>query len=131
MSQPCSRSAVVPLPGKLNETVKEFWVSNPWQIIIEGYNLSAFERNRAFLNVKGSEFLEISHLTGGADSDGDGRAAVAADFRNNGKLDLIVRQSGGGPLLYFENRFPDKHYLSVSLRGNTSNRAGIGPVGGG
>ena len=115
-----------PLPGKLDPSVKEFWVENPWQIMVEGFNLSAFERNRAYLSVKGHEFLEISHLTGGADSDGDGRAAVAADFRNNGMLDLIVRQSGGGALFCFENRFPKKNYLSVSLQGRMSNGPGIG-----
>jgi enediyne biosynthesis protein E4 len=75
--------------------------------------------------VRGQNFLDISYLTG-ADNDGDGRAVVAADFRNNGRLDLIVRQVGGGPLYLYENRFPQKHYLEVSLRGRQSNRQGIG-----
>jgi hypothetical protein len=103
----------------------EFWVDGAWQIAAYGFNLSCYERNRAFLNVKGQDFLDISHLTG-ADSDGDGRAVVAADFRNVGMLDLVVRQAGGGPLLLFENRLPRKHYLEVSLRGRASNRQGIG-----
>src|SRR5262249_35779552 len=108
---------------------------NPWEIVARGNNLSCFERNRAYLNVgKGKErnFVEISHLTG-ADSDGDGRCAVAADFRNNGQLDLVVRQAGGGALLLYENRFPHRHSLEVSLRGDpkpgtvpTSNLQGIG-----
>ena len=113
------------LPGKLDESLDEFWVGNPWQIVAHGHNLSSFERNRVFLNVQGKDFLDISHLTG-ADSDGDGRAVVAADFRNVGMLDLIVRQSGGGALLLFENRLPRKNYLQVSLRGRQSNRQGIG-----
>jgi hypothetical protein len=100
-------------------------VSNPWQIVSHGHNLSAFERKRVFLNVRGEDFLDVSHLSG-ADSDGDGRAVVAADFRNVGMLDLIVRQAGGGPLLLFENRLPRRHYLKVSLRGRASNRQGIG-----
>jgi hypothetical protein len=77
------------------------------------------------MNVRGGNFLDISFLTG-ADSDGDGRSVVAADFSNNGRQDLIVRQVGGGPLLLFENRFPQRHYLKVSLRGTKSNRQGIG-----
>jgi hypothetical protein len=109
----------------LDPSLREFWVTNPWQIVTHGHNLSAFERKRAFLNVKGRYFLDISHLTG-ADNDGDGRAVVAADFRNVGMLDLIVRQAGGGPLLLYENRLPRKHYLKVSLRGRKSNRQGIG-----
>jgi len=67
----------------------------------------------------------VSHLSG-ADSDGDGRGVVAADFRNTGMLDLIVRQVGGGSLLYYENRLPRSHYLTVTLRGDKSNRRGIG-----
>lgn len=130
MSQPTNRSATVPLPGKLDESLKEFWVDNPWQIVAHGHNLSCYERNRVFLNVQGQDFLDISHLTG-ADSDGDGRAVVAADFRNTGMLDLVVRQAGGGALLLFENRLPRKNYLQVSLRGHprhghASNRQGIG-----
>src|SRR5207247_9344803 len=65
------------------------------------------------------------HLTG-TDSDGDGRSVVAADFRNVGMMDLLVRQAGGGSLLLFENRLPRKNYLTVSLHGQTSNRQGIG-----
>jgi enediyne biosynthesis protein E4 len=125
VSQPCDRSALVPLPGKLDDSLREFWVNNPWQIVAHGHNLSCYERNRVFLNVQGKDFLDISHLTG-ADSDGDGRAVVAADFRNVGMLDLMVRQAGGGALLLFENRLPRKNYLEVSLRGRESNRQGIG-----
>ena len=116
---------MVPAPGKLDKSLGEFWVNNPWQIVAHGHNLSAFERNRVFLNAKGKDFFDISHLTG-ADSDGDGRSVVAADFRNVGMQDLLVRQAGGGPLLLYENRLPRKSYLAVSLRGRASNRRGIG-----
>jgi enediyne biosynthesis protein E4 len=125
VSQPCDRGADVALPGSLDSSLKEFWVSNPFQIGGAGHNLSAFERNRMFLNVRGEAFLDVSHLSG-ADSDGDGRSVVAADFRNVGMLDLIVRQAGGGPLLLYENRLPPKPYLTVSLRGRQSNREGVG-----
>jgi hypothetical protein len=125
VSQPCNRSATVPLPGVVDKNLGEFWVSNPWQIVAHGHNLSCFERNRVFLNVQGKDFLDISHLTG-ADSDGDGRSVVAADFRNAGMLDLVVRQAGGGALLLFENRLPPRGYLTVSLRGRKSNCQGIG-----
>src|SRR3954468_3178178 len=109
---------MVPPPGNLDPALKEFWVNNPWEIVAHGHNLSCYERNRAFLNRKGQDFLDISHLTG-ADSDGDGRSVVAADLRNAGQLDLLVRQAGGGALLLYENRLPRRHYLQVSLRGRT------------
>jgi hypothetical protein len=125
VSQPCNRSAIIGAPGQLDSSLREFWVQNPWQIIARGHNLSCFERKRAYLNVKGKGFVDISHLTG-ADNDGDGRSVVAADFRNVGMIDLMVRQAGGGALLLYENRLPRRHYLKVSLRGKESNRQGIG-----
>jgi hypothetical protein len=115
----------VPAPGSVDKSLGEFWVANPWDIVEQGHNLSAYERKRAFLNVGGGGFLDISYLTG-ADADGDGRSVVAGDFRNDGRLDLVVRQVGGGPVLLFENQFPPAHYLTVSLRGRSSNRLGIG-----
>ena len=125
MSQPYDRGASVPPPGKLDASLGEFWVDNPFDIIRHGHNLSCYERNRAYLNVRGQDFLDVSYLSG-ADSDGDGRSVVAGDFRNTGQLDLVVRQAGGGALLLFENQFPRRHSLTVTLRGRTSNRQGIG-----
>ena len=125
MSQPFDRSSQVAAPGSLDPKLGEFWVDNPWDIVSRGHNLSAYERKRIFLNKEGRNFLDISYLTS-ADNDGDGRSVVAADFRNNGQLDLVVRQVGGGPLLLYQNQFPKQHYLTVSLRGHTSNRLGIG-----
>src|SRR5438067_6886818 len=129
VSQPYNRGAKVPTPGKLDDSLGEFWVENPWDIIQKGHNLSAYERNRVFLNVPdrdgGRNFLDVSHLSG-ADSDGDGRCVVPGDFRNNVRLDLLVRQVGGGPVLLFENNLPQRHYLKVSRRGTKSNRLGIG-----
>jgi hypothetical protein len=105
--------------------LKEFWVEKPWDIIQYGHNLSSLERKRTFLNAGGKNFVDISYLSG-ADSDGDGRCVVGGDFGNNGRIDLVVRQVGGGPLLLYENQFPQRHYLEVSLRGRRSNRLGIG-----
>jgi hypothetical protein len=125
VSQPGDRNARIPQPGKLDANLKEFWVSSPWDIVHNGHNLSAFERKRLYLNLHGHDFLDVSYLSG-ADSDGDGRSVVAGDFRNNGQLDLVLRQVGGGSLLLFENQFPKRHYVEVSLRGRQSNRQGIG-----
>ncbi len=137
MSQPYDRGARIPAPGKVDRALGEFWVENPWEIARSGHNLSSYERKRVFLNVPAApdptnavttcsrDFLDVSYLSG-ADNDGDGRCVIAGDLRNNGRLDLIVRQSGGGPLFIYENNFPQRHYLAVSLRGIQSNRLGIG-----
>jgi len=119
------RSRGLPSPGQLDADLNEFWVSNPWETVEEGHNLSAFERSRTWLNVRGKNFLDVSYLSG-ADDDGDGRTVVAGDFRNNGRLDVLVRKTGGKPLQLYENNFPQRHYLKVTLRGTRSNRQGIG-----
>jgi hypothetical protein len=125
VSQPCDRACTIPTPGKVDATLGEFWVENPWEIVKHGHNLSCFERKRTWMNIGGSNFLDLSYLTG-TDNDGDGRSVVAGDFRNIGRQDLVVRQAGGGPLFLYENDFPQRHYLKVSLRGRESNRLGVG-----
>jgi len=125
VSQPSDRSAKIRTPGKIDDSLNEFWVSNPWEIAAEGHNLSAFERSRMFLNVRGQNFIDVSYLSG-ADNDGDGRCVVAGDFSNNGRLDVLVRKSSGGAFQFYENNFPQRHYLKVTLRGKGGNRLGIG-----
>ncbi|HUG66763.1 MAG TPA: ASPIC/UnbV domain-containing protein [Pirellulaceae bacterium] len=124
MSQPFDRAATCSAPAAPDLELGEFWEDDPWTIAFR-HNLSGFERNRTFLNLGNRQFADISYLTG-SDSDGDGRSVVAADFRCNGQMDLLVRQAGGGPLLLFENHFPKRSYLKVSLRGSKSNALGIG-----
>jgi hypothetical protein len=124
VSQPFDRGCRVSLPGRLDETLDQFWEDDPWQIMMR-HNQSGFERNRAFLNVDGRAFIDMSYLTA-ADTDGDSRAVAAGDFNSDGRMDLIVRGVGGGPLKLYENNFPQKHYLKISLHGTKSNRLGIG-----
>src|SRR5262249_47435350 len=115
VSQPCSLGCSLPAPGEMDESLGEFWLPSMWSFM-HSRKLSSYERTRTYLNVRGRDLLDISYLTG-ADGDGDGRCVVAGDFRNNGRLDLVVRQVGGGPVLLYENHFPQRHYLEVSLRG--------------
>ncbi len=125
MAQPFKRGAKVAAPGIVDASLGEFWVDNPWDIPTMGRNLSNHERQRFFLNHQGKGFFDLSFLSG-ADAEGDGRGVVAADFRNTGQLDLVVRKCGGGPLTIYENQLPPRHYLEISLRGRHSNRLGIG-----
>jgi len=130
VARPFNRRAKISAPGKVDPDLGEFWVDNPWHIVNHGHNLSNHERQRFYLNAGGGGFFDLSFLSG-ADAEGDGRAVVAADFRNNGQLDLIVRKVGGGPITVYENQFqdpkaPPRNYLEVSLRGRKSNRLGIG-----
>jgi enediyne biosynthesis protein E4 len=125
VSQPFDRTCLVPAPKEPDERLKDWWVENPWLIPLQGKSLSGYERNRVYLNDRGGAFYEISALTG-ADSDGDARAVVAVDLTGDGMQELIVRQAGGGALLLMENQFPKANWIEVSLRGQKSNRQGIG-----
>ena len=126
VSQPFDRGCKVPVPGSLDNSLGEFWEDSPWKIM-EQHNQSAYEENRTFLNLDGESFVDVSFLTG-LNSEGDGRSVAAADFQNDGRCDLIVRQVGGGPLMLYENNFETGNYLRVSLRGHTNNSHGIGSL---
>ena len=125
MAQPYNRASYLPALGDVDAEIGEFWIGNPWGFHGQRKNLSAYERNRLFLNAGNLRFEDVSYLSG-TDSEGDGRASVAADFNRDGMPDLLVRQAGGGSLLLFENHMPAKHYLDIRLRGGPSNRAAIG-----
>lgn len=69
--------------------------------------------------------MESSWVTG-ADDDADSRGAVGADLDRDGRVDLVTRQVGGGPLKVYMNRHPRRGWLTVRLKGVASNRAGLG-----
>ncbi len=57
-----------------------------------------------------------------------GRGLAIGDFDNDGRVDALVVDSEGAPLLLHNETAPDAHWLSVKLEGTTSNRDGIGAV---
>jgi enediyne biosynthesis protein E4 len=124
VSQPGTRNCSIEQPGELDAELGEFWAGSTWEIF-QKHNLSCFERNRAYLNAGGESFVDISHLTG-SDTDGDSRAVIPFDYNSDGRIDLAVRQAGGGPLLLYENDFPSHNYLKIVLRGRKSNRLAVG-----
>jgi len=112
--------------GTVDQKSGEFWIGNAFMMPRVGANLSAFERNRLFLNVKRQRFLDASFASR-ADIDSDSRSVVAADFDGDGAPDLLVGSSGGGSLRLFRNRFPrTTHHVRMNLEGVTSNRLAIG-----
>ena len=115
----------LPELGKVDREAGEFWVDNAFNIIRNGHNLSAFERNRVYMNLQGKSFIDVSFASN-ADIDSDSRAVIAADFNSDGAPDLLVGSDGGGPLRLFLNRFPKANRVRIELIGVDSNRQAIG-----
>lgn len=126
MTQPLNRNAKIPAIGGVAEDEGEFWVDNPFLMPVMGENLSAYEKNRVYLNNHGENFIEASSLST-ADIDSDSRGVMPGDFDRDGKPDVLVSSIGGGPLRLFLNRFEDDNArITLALQGTQSNSRGIG-----
>ena len=114
-----------PVLGEIDHKAGEFWIGSPFLMPKEGANLSAYERNRLYLNLNGTDFMDASFASG-ADIDADSRSVAVGDFDLDGRPDLLVGSVGGGPLRLFLNRMPQGNRLRLKLRGRDSNRSAIG-----
>ena len=125
MSQPLDRTCNLPQLGEVDEEAGEFWVENPFAMVRNGDNLSAYERNKVYLSVSGESFLDVS-VASGADLDADSRAVIAADFTGDNAPDLLIGSVGGGSLRLFRNVYPQRNRVRIELVGVESNRSAIG-----
>ena len=125
-AQPFDITATHDAPRAPDGILDEFWLENPFDFQSNaGVNLSRFERNRMMFNVGGARFVDVSAVST-TDIDSDTRAVAIGDLNNDGRPDLIVRNSGGGPLRIFLNRIEQGSSIKVLLKGTTSNAQGIG-----
>ena len=86
----------------------------------QGFSFSGYERDPLYLNVGSGKFLDISGCSG-IDSVSDGRAAVFADFDNDGDLDVFMTTLQGQAHLLFRNNVgQDNGWLRVVLHGGPS-----------
>ena len=126
MSQPLDRRHRLPELGAVDWEAGEFWVDNPFLIVEVGGNLSAYEKNRLFLNMGNGGFMDASFASA-ANIDSDSRSVIAADFDGDNRPDLLVGSVGGGPLRLFLNRFPEgSSHVRIELIGEPGNRIAIG-----
>jgi thiol-disulfide isomerase/thioredoxin len=83
----------------------------------QGFSFSGYERDGLFLNREGKKFTDISGVSG-IDSITDGRAAVFADFDNDGDEDVFLTTiQGQGHLLFRNNVGQENHWLRIELLG--------------
>ena len=86
-------------------------------IFDKGFSFSGYERDPLFLNRNGKKFEDISGVSG-IDSISDGRAAVFADFDNDGDYDVFMTTIQGQSHMLFRNNVgQDNHWLRIVLEG--------------
>jgi thiol-disulfide isomerase/thioredoxin len=86
-------------------------------IFDQGFSFSGYERDSLYLNREGKKVYDISGVSG-IDSVSDGRAAVFADFDNDGDYDvLLTTLQGPSNLLFRNNVGQDNNWVRISLEG--------------
>jgi thiol-disulfide isomerase/thioredoxin len=86
-------------------------------IFDQGFSFSGYERDSLYLNRGGKKLLDISGISG-IDSVTDGRAAVFADFDNDGDYDvLLTTLQGPSNLLFRNNVGQNNNWVRVILEG--------------
>ena len=82
-----------------------------------------------FRNLRGRRFADLS-TQAGPDLQRPlvGRGLAVGDFDNDGRVDALVVDSEGAPLLLRNESRPVGHWLSLTLEGTKSNRDGLGTL---
>jgi len=95
-------------------------------MVRKGRSFSGRERNCCFLNLGGSNFADVSAVSG-FDFPDDGRAVALCDWDFDGDLDLWMANRSGPQVRYLRNDLTTPNsFLSIRLEGKTCNRDAIG-----
>lgn len=87
-------------------------------IFQQGFSFSGYERDALFLNREGKKAFDISGVSG-IDSITDGRAAIFADFDNDGDYDVFLTTIQGPAHLLFRNNVGQSNrWLRILLEGD-------------
>lgn len=106
-----------------------FVVNGHLQDIIEILNdhETFAQRDQMFLNKGDGTFVEVSNTSGEYFAkEFVGRAAVSADYDNDGDIDIVVTNSNQQTVLLRNDGGNRNNWLSIKLVGKRSNRDGIG-----
>ena len=97
------------------------------KIEIQEEDLSYAQPNQLFANDGRGEFRDVSAAAGPAFMlTGVSRGAAAADYDNDGDLDVLLTNVDGPARLYRNDSPPGNNWLSLRLRGTRSNRDAVG-----
>ncbi len=99
------------------------------ELIGQGRSFSGFERNCAFLNVRGERFANVSSSTG-LDLVDDTRAVATSDWDGDGQLDFWISNRTAPRLRFLRNvsSGPEGggNHVAIRLQGVRSHRDAIG-----
>jgi enediyne biosynthesis protein E4 len=99
---------------------------NP-QVDQHSFGVTYAERPLFFHNLKNGKYQEVGLHSGPALSwHYVARGAAAADFLNNGQLDILFTTLDGSPVLLRNERRSSGHWLRIKAQGAKSNRDGFG-----
>lgn len=95
-------------------------------------SFSGYERDKLWINAGQNGFVDLSELSG-ADSPNDGRGVVAADFDDDGDVDLFVHNIQRDRHLLYRNDVhapsaPSARFVKVQLRATKSQREAVGAI---
>lgn len=97
-------------------------------MLAQGFSFSGYERDGFYLNLGGGRFENVSGVSG-IDALSDGRAALYADFDNDGDTDVFLTNIQEQAFaLYRNNLGSDNNYLRISLTGSKSGKDAFGAV---
>ncbi len=105
--------------------------------VAQSHVLDNVEQIDHMLHYKQPPLLALNHhgkferAESGADAPLAGRGAAFGDINNDGRIDVVVTSLGGKPLVFMNHpgagaSASSDRWLSVALRGTTSNRDGLG-----
>ncbi|MCH8839659.1 MAG: ASPIC/UnbV domain-containing protein, partial [Planctomycetes bacterium] len=96
------------------------------RLLRNGHSFSGRERNCCYLNTGGTQFADVSAVSG-LDFPDDGRGVAVTDWDGDGRLDFWVVNRSGPQLRFMHNRnLNGNHFLALRLQGTTCNRDAIG-----
>jgi tetratricopeptide (TPR) repeat protein len=97
-----------------------------YRLMREGMSWSGREANCVFLNLDGRRFSDVSGISGANFKD-DARGLALVDWDFDGAVDIWFKNRSAPQVRFLHNRLAgDNGFLSLRLRGTSTNRDGIG-----